>query len=336
MSKTLGLDKLKEHLAYTCNTGYILGEKPISTFIIADPERAKSTETIKVKNKGVVIFNDLTAWGIANYIKKLPENECRQFHHAIIPDLERINARSRTVRTEILAQLHILMQEGLIHITTKNTQINFDPPYNIGIIAVTTPEDVGSRNNVFRRASFISCFIPFSFDYSLNLKLNVLKFISSDEHHTKDFIQIPHKKRKIDIELPESFKNELDKYAMDTAHSIDLFTAKSKKKDVYDEQTKQYHIIYTYDTKQHLYGARAKEQYQTYLKSIAYTQKSNIVNDSHFDIFKNIYPYFNFDLIEIDKVNFDGNNFELKEEIKKEIKEEKETKKHFWQRDEQL
>ena len=301
MSLTLGVERLKQHLLYTCNSGYISKTTPVSTFIIGDPERAKSTETIKLKNKGIIVMNDLTAWGITNYIKNLSEIERKQFHHLIIPDLERINARSKTVRAEILTQLHILMQEGLTQIETKNTQIIFNTPYKIGVITVTTPEDISSRNNVFRRASFISCFIPFSFDYSIDMKLEILKFIGTEEHSKQDLIKIPHRKRKIDIVLPEIYLNELDKYAMHTAKMIDLFTAKAIKKRIYDEKLKEDKIIYTYDDREHLYGARAKEQYQTYLKSIAYTNHNTVVNDTHFEIFKNLYPYFNFNLNDIDK-----------------------------------
>jgi hypothetical protein len=303
MSTTTGLEKLREHLVYTLNTGTIKNEYPASTFIIADPERAKSTETTKLQNTGTIIINDLTAWGLVNLIKQMNEKDRRKLHHIIIPDLERINARGRNVRTEILTTLHTLMQEGLTKIETKNTHIDINPPLKIGVVTVTTPEDVGSRNNVFRRASFISCFIPFSFDYSRTMKLNVLDFIGSEQHLKKEVVKIPHR-GKIDIELSSQFRSELDKYAMDTARYIDDFTSKIHRQEIreLDEKTGKtvIKILYVKDSAQHLFGARAKEQYQVYLKSIAFTHGSKTVTQEHFDVFKNLYKYFNFNRRDID------------------------------------
>jgi len=125
VSSSYGMEDLEEHIRTVLTTDFIKKSTPVSTLIVAPPERNKSNTVIKFKGKNILTLNDLTAYGLLKEIEKKTKNSKCEFGHLIIPDLTRLTARSRSVRKELITTLQILMAEGMEGIHTYNIKISF-------------------------------------------------------------------------------------------------------------------------------------------------------------------------------------------------------------------
>jgi hypothetical protein len=281
--KTLGMELPRQHVHYILKSGNVEGERPLSTLILAYPERAKTTEVMKFNDIGAIVKNDLTAYGLAKIIAEMKQVEKAILHHLIIPDLERIGARNVTVRQQLLATLQILMQEGLTSVTTHEIQLECNPPIRLGVIMCTTPEDLGDKRSIFRRLSFLSRLIPFSYDFSKKHRADILKYIEEADHlERQHFILKDQSKTKVTV--PREFVDRVNICAKIMAYRIEEFASKKKGKEQMGK----------------LVGIRAKEDLLCYLKAIALVNHRTEVTEEDFEEFERMFRHFNFGLKELD------------------------------------
>ena len=197
-----------------------------------------------------------------------------EFGHLVIPDLTRITARGRSVRKELVTTLQILMAEGMQSIHTYNINIDFEEPLCIGLIACITHRDLVDHRSIWSKIGFLSRFIPFSFNYDEPLKADILRFINSDETLRKDLIKI-RKRRMQDISIPDEIKPLLANDARRIAFSIEEFC----RTPLVDR----------------IFGARALHHISSYVKAIALRNGEKSVTGEHYESFKHLLNYFNFD-----------------------------------------
>jgi hypothetical protein len=282
--KTFGNDPLKKHIKCIIYTGFVDRHKPVSTLIFAEPERGKTVEVMKFNALGVVVFNDLTAYGLQEELVNMGQIEREVFHHIIIPDLERIGARSWNSKQELLATLQIAMQEGLYHATTRYTHVDFQKPKVIGAIMCTTPREMKDKRSIFRRESFLSRVIPFSYNYSNQKRADIFQFIVREEKVQKEKFDISIAAKE-EVLMPVTFKEELIPYSRLLASSISDFTTVIYQKD---------HKLVKY--RPDLIGARTLEQLICYVKALALANGRPIVMREDFEEFEELFRYFNFDM----------------------------------------
>jgi hypothetical protein len=278
--QTLGLEIVTRHLRYVLNSGFVKNKPyPLSTLLLAEPERAKTTLVCRFEGIGVLLMNDTTGYGVWEELKQIREEDgedgLSRLHHLIIPDLERIRTRSKSTREELLSDLRMLMQEGLIRKHTAKMNVTFNPPVRMGLIMCTTPEDLGDKRSVLRSLSFLSRLIPFSYDYGSKLKVNIMKFVQEEEALRKDRETISGEETHIG--LPSYIATELNFPSSILAKRTEKFSRRGD-----------------------LIGIRYKEQFQTYLKSIAYSNAHPAVRPRDYDEFFELYEYMNYKFKEID------------------------------------
>jgi hypothetical protein len=265
-------------------SGFVENKKrPISTLIIAHPERAKSTEAKRFKIIGATEVQDLSAAGLYYTLKKMPEKEREIFHHIIVPDLEKVASRSKTLKEELFAAIRILAEEGLERVWVRTQYFDFGKRIILGFILCTTPEDVGDRRSIVRSYSFLTRFIPFTYDYSDSMKIDILEFIEKEESLKKDTVWIKREEKTV-VECPEVFMKALNPYVAVIAKEIDNFARKSSVESVRKRE----------------FGVRLKENLITYLKSIALYDGHTFVRMKHFEEFKRLFPFMNFKFQDID------------------------------------
>ena len=273
MSMSFGVEDLEEHIRNVLLTDFIKKASPVSTLIVAPPERDKSNTVIKFKGKTILTLNDLTAYGLMKKIEKHTVNGKCEFGHLIIPDLTRLTARSKSVRKELLTTLQILMAEGMKGINTYNINVSFKKPLKLGVIGCITRLDLTDRRNVWSKIGLLSRFIPFSFDYDEQLKINILNFINKDESLKQETINI--RKRKVrNVAIPQNIQLHLMKDARRMAFDIEQFC----RTPIEDR----------------VFGARALNQLSTYVKAIALRHNETVVNDYHYQLFTRYFHYFNY------------------------------------------
>jgi len=273
MSVSFGVEDLEEHIRTVLITDFVKKTTPVSTLIVAPPERSKSNTVIKFQGKTILTLNDLTAWGLMKEIEKHTVNGKCEFGHLVIPDLTRLTARSRSVRKELLTTLQILMAEGMKGIHTYNIHVNFKVPLKIGLIACITRRDLNDHRSVWSKIGFLSRFIPFSFNYDEQLKIDILNFINKDESLKRE--RIKTKKRRVrNVTIPQNIQLRLMKDARRMAFDIEQFC----RTPVEDR----------------VFGARALNQISTYVKAIALRHNETVVNDCHYQLFTRYFHYFNY------------------------------------------
>jgi hypothetical protein len=274
MSMSYGVQDLEEHMRNILATEFIKKSTPVSTLIVAPPERNKSNTVIKFQGKTILTLNDLTAYGLMKKIEEHTKGGKCDFGHIIIPDLTRLTARGRSVRKELVATLQILMSEGIEAIQTYNIKVQFEKPLKIGVIACTTRQDIVDKRSIWSKIGFLSRFIPFSFNYDEQLKTDILEFINSDESLEQETIRIRKKKTR-NVLIPSSIKNRLTNDARRMAYGIEEFCGTLPRDKVF--------------------GARALHQLTSYIKAIALRHEENKVTEQHYDLFKHLFSYFNYD-----------------------------------------
>lgn len=292
MSKTIGLKPVKDFTKYMIYAGFVENtSRPLSGLILANPERGKSTEVQKWQGLGVMELQDMTSYGIDRQIQEMSGKDLDIFHHLIIPDLEKIGSRNRVVRNELLAKFRILMEEGLQNVSTGRDWLHLDKPLQLGIIMCTTPDDLGDKRSVFRSLSFQSRLVPFTYDFSDQLKLRILDFIESEEHNEKQKFTLKRRK-KAKVTLPRKYAKKLTPYAITLARELENFSRKSPIKKAEEMR---------------LLGIRCKENLMTFLKSIALYKGRKIVQKKDFEEFQGLYRWMNYQFNDIDNpppINF--------------------------------
>ena len=273
MSVSLGVEDLEEHIKNVLTTDFVKKTSPVSTLIVAPPERDKSNTVIKFQGRTILTLNDLTAYGLMKEIERHSSRARCKLGHLIIPDLTRLTARSRSVRKELLTTLQILMAEGMKGIHTYNIDIHFKKPLQLGVIGCTTRLDIRDRRNIWSKIGFLSRFIPFSFNYDEQLKINILNFINKDESIKKETINI-RKKAVKNIIVPENIQALLVNDARRMAFDIEQFCGTP--------------------VEDRVFGARALHQLSTYIKAIALRNNETTVNDHHYQLFSRLFTYFNY------------------------------------------
>ena len=274
MSVSFGVEDLEEHIRNVLMTDFVKKTAPVSTLIVAPPERDKSNTVIKFKGKTILTLNDLTAWGLMKEIENKTRHGKCELGHLIIPDLTRLTARSRSVRKELLTTLQILMAEGMKGIHTYNINVHFKKPLKLGVIGYITRLDLKDHRSIWSKIGLLSRFIPFSFDYDEQLKINVLKFINKDESLKSETIKIRKRRGVKSVTIPKHIQSHLIDDARRMAFDIEQFC----RTPVEDRA----------------FGARALNQLSTYIKAIALRHNESIAMDHHYQLFSRYLHYFNY------------------------------------------
>jgi hypothetical protein len=266
-------------------SAFLKDEDALSGLIYAWQERGKSTVVLSVKHTGLLIEDDITAYGLSRKLNKLfKDGILKHYHHLLIADLEKVSARTRTVKNELRSFLQSLMWDGVQAIDTYNIHLDLPFRLKMAIIACVTP-DVFNEKSAFRRLGFLSRLLPFSFNYNNNTVNEILRFIGTLE---EDKLRVQTMKvlgrKKAEIIIPQHYLNLLDDNARILAKIIDDFCP------------------YKREDEQRLIGSRAKRMLVCYLKSICLVNgngERTTINEGDWQEFETMFHYFNFDMKEL-------------------------------------
>ena len=277
LKKVKHLDLLLKHVQTILYTAYLKNQDPISTLIYAWQERGKSAVVLSIKNLGLLIEDDCTAYGLARKLNKLyKKRQLKNYHHLLIPDLEKVTSRSRTVKNELRSFLQTLMFDGVQRVDTYNIHLDLPYRYKIGVIACVTP-DVFNEKSSFRRLGFLSRLIPFSFDYEDSVIDEILSFIGTlqqDKVKMETIKLLKH--RKIDVQISNEYLKLIKEKAKILAKTIDDF------------------CLYAEPHIKRVIGTRAKLLLTTYIKALALLNGHNEILKEDYREFEVLFHYFNF------------------------------------------
>ena len=255
------IEPLKKVIECALISPYVKDEKPISLLIVAKPESGKSTAMKQYReNKGIVYMTDCTAYGITRDI--LPKIVSGEIKTIMIPDLITPLSKQTKTRQSFIAFLNNLIEEGVAKITTYSTVWNKDAKANV-ITAVTDEELIDARHS-WAKMGFLSRFIVFSYSYNISTVTEVLESYSNHGLNQEESkVKLP--KTEIDIELSKDIADKLNPISTKVGEQF------------------------------HLYGFRAKINFRSLLKCLAYRNNRKTVTDEESKEFLELADYMNFD-----------------------------------------
>jgi hypothetical protein len=255
------IEPLKKMVECALISPYIKDEKPISLLIVAKAESGKTTAMKMYReNKGVVYLTDCTAYGITRDI--LPKIVSGEIKTIMIPDLITPLAKSTKTRQSFVAFLNNLIEEGVAKMTSYATVWNKD--CNANVITAVTDEELRDARHNWAKIGFLSRFILFSYSYSIATITRILNAYSEHGLATNP-VRMRMPKRQVDIKLAKEIADKIDPIAMKIG-----------------EQFK-------------LYGLRAKINFRSLLKALAYRNSKKTVTEEEFGEFLELATYMNSD-----------------------------------------
>ena len=255
------VEPLKKIIECTLISPYIKDEKPLSLLIVAKPESGKSSVMKQYReNKGVVYITDCTAYGLTREI--LPKIVSGEIKTIMIPDLITPLSKATKTRQSFVAFLNNLIEEGVAKMTTYATVWNKD--VNANIITAVTDEELRDARHNWAKIGFLSRFILFSYSYNIS---TITEILNSYSKHGLSFrnVKVKLPTRQVNIDLPREIANRIDPIAMKIGEQF------------------------------RLYGLRAKINFRSLLKCLAYRNQRKIVADADFQEFLELADHMNFD-----------------------------------------
>jgi hypothetical protein len=167
LGELIGVSKLREFFETLILTGRVKGEQPVSSMIIADPERGKTSVMVEKQCEAFKILTDLTGKGL----QYLCEMDARCTHF-VVNDMGIIMAHGQKTREYFFAMLLACTEEGIRAMagpdgldTIKAGRRGF-----VGCITSTQAKD--QRQWWFKRG-LARRMVPFHFDYTQELVLKI-------------------------------------------------------------------------------------------------------------------------------------------------------------------
>lgn len=255
------IEPLKKIVECALISPYIKDEKPTSLLIVAKPESGKSSAMKQYQeNKGVVYITDCTAYGITRDI--LPKIVSGDIKTIMIPDLITPLSKQTKTRQSFIAFINNLIEEGVAKIRTYSMVWDRDAKANV--ITAVTDQALRDGRHGWAKMGFLSRFIVFSYCYSLSTVTEILNYYS--EHGLKtESSNVKLLKGEVDIELPREIADKLNPIAMTLGKQFEL------------------------------YGFRAKINFRSLLKCLAYRNGRKVVTEEDFQEFLELADYMNFD-----------------------------------------
>jgi len=255
------LEPLKEIVECALLSPYVKNEKPISLLIVAKAESGKSSVMKQYReNKGVVYLTDCTAYGITRDV--LPKIVSGEIKTIMIPDLLTPLSKQTKTRQSFVAFLNNLIEEGVAKIRTYSTVWNRDVKANV--ITAITDEALRDARHSWAKMGFLSRFIVFSYSYGISNVTKILNYYSEHGLKSKNTkVKLP--KRHVDVKLSKETANRLNPIAMRIGEQF------------------------------RLYGFRAKINFRSLLKCLAYRNGRKVVAEEDFQEFLELADYLNFD-----------------------------------------
>ena len=208
LEKPYGLNAELEFAKTIIASGWLTGTRPLSGLIISQPDSGKSESLMCFSGcKGVLVVNDLTAYGLARLVEDL-----KSAHHLVIPDLLKVLQRNPRVANELISMLNIMSEEGLLRIQTFYTQLYLEKPLRRGFLTSLTIEAFNRRRRHWRAIGFTSRPIPFFFGYNEEDLARARETIKRNEEVFKPMSLEP--RGPVEVSISEEHANEVEKIAI--------------------------------------------------------------------------------------------------------------------------
>lgn len=208
----VNIQPIVDIIALTLQSTFISNESNgVSLLLISKPETAKTSAIFKFHNLDFASYYDeITQKKIIDEF--LPLVKAEQKSVLLIPDLINCIEKQKTTREQFLNMIKSGIDDtGIVQISTYHKQLSYlklVEGLKFSVITAITSENFHKVERYLKETGLLSRFIPFSYDYPINLVKTIFEIIegSSSSSNKISIPKIIKSHKKIENE-PELFKN---------------------------------------------------------------------------------------------------------------------------------
>lgn len=247
----IGVDEILDILKITVYSGALLGENPLSTFLISSvgsgkttmlkkTNRGSKTKNVLVDSKGkskavevrevlgsVLYITNITPYAL--YTQYGHELKSGHIKHIAIGDFLNILNLPKYQLGSVITFYNNLIEEGIIAIQSRDGQFVSDVPVTLGLISAIAKQDFDRNQRDWGAVGFLSRVLPVSFHYSPDAAKKVRQSIKNKDYlkDIKTFnIDLPEPK---DMVIPPDFADAIELVALKTKDINDELGARRLK-----------------------------------------------------------------------------------------------------------
>lgn len=168
MGRLIGMDKLREFFETIILTGRVKGESPVSSMIIADPERGKTSVMVEKQCPAFKILTDITGKGLQLLCKM--DAKCT---HIIVNDMGIVMSHGVKTREYFFAMLLAATEEGIRAVANPDGVENIQTGGRRGFIGCVTSTQAGDNRQWWHKRGLARRMVPFHFDFDSELVLKI-------------------------------------------------------------------------------------------------------------------------------------------------------------------
>lgn len=182
----IGTDTLSEVLRSAILSGRVhrSDTAAVSLFLIAPPERGKTSVVITAVGEHGLKLTDVTGIGLLEALQRE-----KNATHVVINDLMSVSGHKHSVKTLTISILNALAEEGTYKIAVPNMSHLDLQGRRVGVIACCTPDQFCDSRTWFQRSGFASRILLLQYDHSPDLTLKILRSIAEDNGKGKREIE---------------------------------------------------------------------------------------------------------------------------------------------------
>lgn len=215
MSSLVGVELLQEYVSTVVLTGKVKGHVPVSTMLIAQPERGKTSVALDKKCESAVPLTDVTGKGLQLVCAMSPK-----VTHIVVMDMAVVMSHSKKSAEYFFSMLLAMLEEG-IRATATPSGISMIENGRRAIIGCVTSEQAKDNRRWWYSRGVARRMIPFHYEYPDNLVIEIKDRIdageASDWGKPKSF-RIPD--LHINVHIPEQISWDIRKLADNRAANL--------------------------------------------------------------------------------------------------------------------
>jgi hypothetical protein len=196
----IGTALISEFVDSIIHTGFLMNDSPQSAMLIATPESGK-TSIVENKNcRSVLMVSDMIGSGLLEELSKKS-----YVKHIIINDMIAVMAHKEVTNQRTFAVMSALTEEGLGQVMMPgNLSVNFGGR-KVGFVCCIPSEMVTDGRRWWNKTGFASRFIPFNYEYSEGLQIEIKKtvIISGAYERANHNIKLSMPLKRYDVAIDE-------------------------------------------------------------------------------------------------------------------------------------
>lgn len=205
--KLIGNDIVIEFIETVLYTGRIVDANPVSALLIALPECGKTSSVsslfLDAKCKTAIQLTDATGRGLMELCKYRPE-----VSHFVLNDFVAIMSHRESVNKYTLAVLSAMTEEGISTVAWPG-QVDTFMHGKRAIIGCSTPGVVNDGRQWWVRHGLASRMLPFYYDHSANLSIQIKDSIDSEREEKSKGIVLHVPDKLVRIPLSETQRQRI-------------------------------------------------------------------------------------------------------------------------------